>query len=236
MRNRVLFASCLLTLAMQAGAGYVNGVWTTEPGSSPPEHGNADVTPPPAGAVIIDFDDPPAPCGFVETGPLTTQYAAQGVVFSGVSPNGGAVLNECGNFSVTGHSSPNFLAFNTNPFGHLLNGGSPVGPEFIQFTQPVRFVQINAGHSEAGLMTLQCSNEAGIVGTSVLIGTAALATLRVSGSRITTCTLSFTGAILVADDLAFAPDLPPIPTLGDVALLGLLSALLAAGVVLSGRR
>src|SRR5690349_7611160 len=63
----------------------------------------------------INFDDATtAPCFFFETSPLTTRYTASlGVTFAGPAPGkGGAILDECGSFGVTGYSPKKFLAFN----------------------------------------------------------------------------------------------------------------------------
>ncbi len=66
---------------------------------------------------------------------LDTAYSSLGVTFSGPSAgSGGAILNDTGGWSVAGHSSPNFVAFNTSTT--LLGGGIPTGPETIQFTTP----------------------------------------------------------------------------------------------------
>src|SRR3954453_23286232 len=62
---------------------------------------------------VVNFDDVNAPCNFADTVALRRYH---GVSFKG-SPktlDGGAILNECSNFAVTGYSPPNFLAFNCN--------------------------------------------------------------------------------------------------------------------------
>ncbi|MFL6244390.1 MAG: IPTL-CTERM sorting domain-containing protein [Thermoanaerobaculia bacterium] len=195
-----------------------------------PEDSAGVIAPPPNGATVINFDDAPAPCFFLNsTGPLTNKYAAQGVKFSGAGPNGGVVLDECGSFGVTGHSSPNFLAFNVTALNP--DGGIPSGPEFLTFSQPVELVQMNVGHALAGLITLQCSGANGVIGVSTLTGTSALSTISVQGGAITSCVLSFTGTVLVVDDLAFAAYVPPVPTLSELALLALVLAMIGAGVL-----
>jgi hypothetical protein len=56
-----------------------------------------------AQTTTLTFDDVTAPCGFALTVPLTTEYASQGVTFAGpAAGSGGAVLNSCANFGVTG--------------------------------------------------------------------------------------------------------------------------------------
>jgi hypothetical protein len=77
---------------------------------------------------VVNFDDVNAPCNFADTVALRRYH---GVSFKG-SPktlDGGAILNECSNFAVTGYSPPNFLAFNCN--ASLSNGGIPRLPESI---------------------------------------------------------------------------------------------------------
>jgi len=134
------------------------------------------------------------------------------------------VLNECGGFSVTGHSSPNFLAFNTAAAGTLPNGGTPIGPETLTFSTPVEFVQANVGSSNAGTITLACFAGSTLLGTSTTIGASSLTTLSVHAANITSCTLAFSGTVLVVDNVAFAVS---IPTLSH-PLLWALSIILAA--------
>ena len=87
----------------------------------------------------IDFDTVSVSCLFINENPLTTQYLAQGVEFQGVGNDGGAVLDQCGNFSVSGHSPPNFLAFNSTAM--MANGGVPRPPQTMIFTPEVGVVE-----------------------------------------------------------------------------------------------
>jgi hypothetical protein len=157
----------------------------------------------------IDFDDGPKPCNFSETVALTTEYSALGVVFSGPGGNdGGAILDQCGNFGVTGHSPPNFLAFNTD--SNLSNGGIPRGPETLTFSVSADTVTINGGHDLAGTITLECFDAgAATVGSQSISGTSALQPLSVTASgQIASCRLSFTGTVAVFDDLTYNPPIP----------------------------
>lgn len=181
----------------------INGV---ESNSAPDANLNApkaDVIEAPIGATVINFDDVVKPCTFDATTALRDAYSALGVVFSGPGVNdGGAILNECGSFGVTGHSSPNFLAFNLGAV--LSNGGIPRGPETITFTSPVGHVQINAGHGASGTIRMDAFDGGGnFLGSSSIIGNSALQTLVVDAPAISVCTISFTGSVLVLDDLAF---------------------------------
>src|SRR5215207_9068653 len=85
-----------------------------------------------AAQTTVDFDHNAAgnplaaPCGFDQTAPLTELYAMLGVRFSGPAQlQGGAILNECGNFGVPARSGTNFLAFNRALYGK--------DPETIRF-------------------------------------------------------------------------------------------------------
>ena len=208
-----------------AAADVVNGVVTA--GSPPPTPllPVATVAPPPS-ATIVNFDDVSAPCTFAQTtGPLTSGYASRGITFNGpTSASGGVVLNECSGFSVTGHSSPNFLAFNTAAVGSLPNGGTPIGPETFTFSSPFDFAQVDVGSSSAGTITFACFAGSTLVGTSTTIGGSSLTTLSIHTPNITRCTLAFSGTALVVDNVAFGVS---IPTLSHL-LLCALSIILAS--------
>lgn len=160
-------------------------------------------------ATTIDFDTGTGPCSFSSTVALTNQYAAQGVTFSGPGGNnGGALLNECSNFYVTGYSPPNFLAFNTS--ASLSNGGIPKGPETMIFSPSAGNVSINAGSKNAGTVTMECFQNGGApVGSDQITGTDALQNLSVLGDNIGFCEISFTGSWLVLDDLVFEASSEP---------------------------
>ncbi len=157
-----------------------------------------------ASSIGINFDNHGAPCDFIDTHALHSQYAAQGVLFAGPGPglaNGGGVLNECGNFGVTGFSAPNFLAFNSGaPFA---DGGLPEPPETIAFTSgPVSHVQINAGSAEGGNITLNAYNTSHqLLASSHITMTSALATLSVDASGIDGVKIVTSASIFVLDDL-----------------------------------
>lgn len=227
---RSLLAVLIIVLPTPAFGGIANGV--VVPGASPsaPAAGPVTVTPPPAGATIINFDDFSAQCLFEDSEPLTSRYASLGVNFRGPVPeSGGAILDECSNFSVTGYSAPNFLAFNT---GSLLSGGGvPEGPETMTFTNPASWVQINVGNENAGTITLACFVDGSPAGSASVIGASALTTLSVSAPGITSCTLSFTGSLLVADDLAFVVPALEIPTVTEWGLLAFSVLLAVLGVL-----
>lgn len=228
---RSVLSVLILALSTPAFGDIVNGVLVPGASTSASAAEPDAIIAPPAGATVINFDDLTAPCAFVDSpGPLTSHYSSLGVNFSGPAQgSGGFILNECGNFSVTGHSVPNFLAFNTG--AGLANGGIPAGPETIVFASSVALVQINVGHTDAGTITLACFRGSSPTGTSTVIGQASLTTLSVSGPGITSCTLSFSGTVLVADDLAFVVASTEIPTMTEWGLLGLSVMLAVFGVL-----
>ena len=159
---------------------------------------------PRSGAILLDFDDVTAPCYFANTVRLTNAYAGLGILFQGPGGNdGGAVLNECGNFGVSGHSSPNFLAFNTGLT--LSDGGVARGPETLHFDPPVVAVQAMVG-AGSGSATLNAYNAAGdLVDSDTIALVSTLSPISVAAPGITRVVLSSTNAIFVLDDLAFTP-------------------------------
>ena len=89
------------------------------------------------------------------TGSVAWWYRSTGVRFSGPGDsNGGAVLDQCGGFGVTGYSAPNFLAFNSlgTP---LSDGGIPKAPETIQFHSVVSHVEMLVGSGSGAGKTLR---------------------------------------------------------------------------------
>ena len=173
----VRFGSALAVLGVLAGLG-----------AAPGAH---------AAVRTINFDDVVAPSAFASTTPLTTQYAAQGVTFSGpAAGQGGAILDESGNFGVSGHSSPNFLAFNTGTYA--------IGPETILFASPAHSVEIKAGQTGGGTITVTAFDGSTPVAESFRTSAPALATLLVQAARITSVRLAFTGTTVVFDDLTWA--------------------------------
>ncbi len=69
-------------------------------------------------------------------------YQDLGIVFS----DNGGVIDECGNFGVSGHSSPKFLGFN--------EGSGYAAPQTITFSDPVSLVQMNVGSTVEGQFTM----------------------------------------------------------------------------------
>ncbi len=230
MKIRLIAAIVLLLCCgTPVWAVIVNGVDDPTATSAPTAPPRANrVAPPPAGATVIDFDGMTQPCLFLNTTRLTTEFAAQGVTFAGPGGNdGGAVIDQCGNFGVADHSSPNFLAFNT--IAVLSDGGTPQGPETLTFSPPVDSVQINAGVPRAGTIQLECFDSGAVsLGSDSLTAAATLETLAISAAGIASCELSFTGDVAVFDDLAFEPA-DPVVTLPALAFLALAAVLAIIG-------
>jgi hypothetical protein len=166
-----------------------------------------------AATTTITFDDTLAPAGFHGTAPLTDQYAALGVTFSGPSAGaGGAVLNQGSGFFVAGVSGPNFLAFNVAE-------GYPVGPETITFAQPVQRVSIKAGAADEGLAVLAAYDGATMLGVDAVGLSTTVATLEVAFEQITHVMIVFTSQTLVVDDLTWTTGNPPIVNVPDAIVV-----------------
>ncbi len=188
----------------------------------------------PPGSTLIDFDGSPAPCLFVETTALRDAFAALGVVFDGPGGNdGGAILDQCGGFGVSGFSPPNFLAFNGGAL--LMDGGIPRGPETLLFDPLVSHVEISAGsRSGSGqLLTVEAFGPGGApIDMDSVILAPQLQLLSVAGEGIREVRISGP-SVFVLDDLAF---LPVEPMEGDTIVsfsveAGLLNGTLGGEVV-----
>jgi len=207
----ILVAALLVVFAGVAEAGIVEGMYS--PGETPA------VPPPPVEIdrtltfVMIDFDDAEAPCVFASAVPLRDEYLAMGVSFSGPFPtDGGAVLDECGNFGVSGHSSPNFVAFNCN--SSMSNGGTPQGPETLTFTDVVSscsvLVASNSGQGYTLSMDAYDMNEELIASDSVVL-TPAAQLLGVDATGIKTVIIgSVQPCVWIMDDLGFDTGFTPV--------------------------
>ncbi len=166
----------------------------------------------PPGSVLISFDDVAAPCGFQATVRATDEYATSGVTFEGPGGNdGAAIVNECGNWGISGHSSPNFLG--VNPTSSLADGGTPQGPETLWFSPPVSSVQFLAGSglSAGEVITVNAYDAGGtLIDSQYVLLATTLAPVAVAGADIARVTV-FSGpsTVFVMDDLAFVPQYEP---------------------------
>ena len=201
----VVGAVVVLVLWLGVGAAQVENGVQTGVAAGVPAAGGFEASVP----GDIDFDDGTQPCNFDQTVALTNEYSALGVVFSGPGGNdGGAILDECGNFGVSGYSAPNFLAFNTG--ANLSNGGIPRGPETLTFSVAVDTVAINGGSASAGTITLECFDAgAASVGSQSITGASALQPLvghRGRADRVLPAELHRRAAVF--DDLTYNPPIP----------------------------
>lgn len=151
---------------------------------------------PPGGTISFD-----PPCNFIQTLPLTgVQYLnpKTRVFFRGA----GALLGECSNFSVSGYSAPNFLAWNCS--STLSDGKISSLPEFFQFTLAMSSVSINVGSAafvgSAARLIAYNSSGAIIAQRSVALA-AQMQTLTVTGFRNIASARLFGPCSMVADDL-----------------------------------
>ena len=213
--GRVAATVLAMLLAAAPAMAYRDGVGepgvpdpgASVPGAAPVAGGRAAPGP---GEVLIDFDDVTAPCAFFQTAALTDAYLARGVRFSGLPPAaGGAILNWCSNFSVTGYSGDNFLAFNafaTEPPNYY----SPALPEFLAFTAPVAAVSVRVGagdgSSAGGTAHLRAYDHVNtlVASNSIVVGPS-LQLLWVSAPGIVRVEVDGP-YIMVLDDLRFTLD------------------------------
>ena len=145
------------------------------------------------------------PCSFYQTVPVVkNSYKYLGFSLKG----NGAVLNECGSFNVTGHSSPNFLAFNCNSV--LLDGKTPSLPERITFKPPVSSVSFRIGsNTSAGELVHATFNKKLFTWHITLANTMNQYTYTATGPIIKT--LDFTvpegsnACVVVIDDIQTTP-------------------------------
>jgi hypothetical protein len=115
----------------------------------------------------VTFDQYPngdrlrAPCLFSQTTSLTDLFAPLGVVFLGPGEkNGGAIVNQCGNWGVYAHSNLNFLGI--NPSTTLKDGGKPIAPQTIRFDNLMTSVSLFvAGGDGAATVQMFAYNDFG---------------------------------------------------------------------------
>jgi PEP-CTERM motif len=190
----------------------------------------------PAGAVAdiyITFDEGgSAVVDFVSTVPLTSAYSSSGVTFSGPSAGqGGAILNQSGNFGVNAYSGTNFLAFNGTTYA--------TGPETIVFTDLWKTVSIYAaGGNSINTFLMQAFDSIdSLVGTASVI-TQGWSLLAVSSEiediRKVVLTQTAGDGTFVFDDLRATDSSAPVPE--PASLILLLAGIAGLAGLRSGRR
>lgn len=157
-------------------------------------------------ATVLNFDSVSAPCGFSDTAAARSEFAGLGVVFSAPGNDGGAVLNQCGVFAVTGFSSPNFMAFNAG--GFYLNGGVPRAPETLLFSPTVGGICFRAGSGFGPGFTLTADAFDGtdnLLASRSLVLTPALAPIGLASPGIAKLVITYAApnGSFVIDDLEF---------------------------------
>jgi hypothetical protein len=147
---------------------------------------------------FVNFDPP---CAFAATLPLQDAPYMNPATRAFFARNSGAVLNECANFSVTGYSRPNFLAWNCEATN--FDGTRPALPAEIHFLTSVSEVSVRVGSAaNAGNTARLVAFDASLTRVDGAQTTLApgLKTLTVSAPGIRSVRL--TGpCIMVADDL-----------------------------------
>ncbi|TDM05833.1 MAG: hypothetical protein C4K60_14130 [Ideonella sp. MAG2] len=204
MNRTLLTAAALLTLA---GTTFANGI---AGGVSPNQAQAAPQATPkvvvaqdiaPQATNLINFDTITAPDLFISTTALVSVGTVQ---FNGSSTqplDGGAVLNSSSNFSVTGYSAPNFLAFNCNTT--MADGGVPRLPEVIRFASEVSQVSLKIGSGiDVGAKVTMFGIGSQGVEKKVVTLAAALKTIKFS-KPLTHVMMSAGACKFVVDDIGF---------------------------------
>jgi len=195
-----------------------------------------------AQTIDVDFELS-APCGFAGTTPLREEYALLGLHFFGPGPwDGGAVLDQCGNFGISPRSGVDFLAFNSGGAG-LPNNGTPRPPEEIQFDQRITQASIWVGYGSSVSVRMDAFDGPLLVGTNT-VQTQNWAQLTVSApGGFTRVVLTSPSTVFVLDDLSLVPittvvyctaKLNSIGCLPAIGSTGAPSASLGSGFVVSG--
>ena len=153
-----------------------------------------------AQAFLENFDSTSAPCNFVSQTTPANNYTSGGVTLS----NAFEVLDECGNFGVSGYSAPNFLAWNTC---------CTATTETLTFAAPASSVSIRVGSSGSPGVTATALDSGGnTLQTLTVTASSSLQTLSFSVSGISSVQLSVSGSAGVFDDLSYVLNTNDAPT------------------------
>ncbi|MBI5307700.1 MAG: hypothetical protein HZB37_05045 [Planctomycetes bacterium] len=153
-------------------------------------------------SATINFDDVTAPCLFMEANALKGTF--NGANFKGKGSNGGAILDECSNFTISGYSSPNFLAFNCT--ATLKSGGKPSLPESITFLSPsTGDVTLKVGASSGGKVKITAVRTNGTNVKKTVTLHSAMQTVTLTGPHIKKIKIQAVKktCILLVDDITF---------------------------------
>jgi len=162
--------------------------------------------------MLINFDDQAHPCVFKQTTALRAAYYSLGVNFDGPAPlDGGGILDECGGFGVSGHSPPNFLAFANFANVNFMDGGKPLPPEKVLFTNPVKYVEAKVGSQITDILTMTAYDiNDNVVGTTSITLQAAMQVVSISAPNISYVIFDTPAFVFVIDDLGWNPDIIPV--------------------------
>ncbi len=156
-------------------------------------------------SVFIDFDQVSAPCLFVETKPLAGSFLHLASFF-GREGNGGAVIDQCGNFGLNARSQPNFLAFNNSLFpGIYLSGGVAKLPELILFGEGHVEVTLHLSHggfTTPSPLSIVAFGPGGIEDMEMFMTTSAWVAHTLTGTNISGIMLLGDPDYLVVDDIS----------------------------------
>ncbi|MBZ0120133.1 MAG: hypothetical protein K8H88_24300, partial [Sandaracinaceae bacterium] len=147
-----------------------------------------------AAQTTVSFDSPSAPCTLpMQTSPISA-YTPGSITFSMTTME---VVNQCGNFGVSGHSAPNFLAWSVpagaaGSFRATFNGGTAFS------------LSLRVGSSSAGNVTFSAFDSAGtlIWQTTRFVGST-LTTISFPTNGIAYLDFSTTLATGVVDDITY---------------------------------
>lgn len=157
-----------------------------------------------AQTVTVDFELPGAPCVFISTDALREQYANLGVHFTGPGPlDGGAVVDQCGNWGFNAHSGTAFLGFHS--FATLMSGGIPQDPEDIRFDQRVVSASIWVACASGTQFLLEAYDGLTLVASTSMQATLWTQLSVSSPGGFTHIVLSGVDPIFACDDLSFDP-------------------------------
>ena len=142
--------------------------------------------------IHLDFDEQNPGCSWGSDIPPSTVYQSEfGITFG----DGPSLVDECGNFGVSGHSSPVFIGNNYN---------NTPGDLLISFDNVVSKVQINAGTNSGTTFQMigYDENDNQIVQSALLNGTNVLTPVSVTASGIKSIRIVTSGGdVFVYDDL-----------------------------------
>lgn len=154
--------------------------------------------------VLVNFDGSTAPNYFVDQTRPVSDYAPSSIIFADTTME---VLNEGSDFGVSGHSPPNFLAWN------ILAGLTNNSVTF-EFPVPVSDFSLKTGGNSGGEATVSAydSSDALFYSTNVPL-VSALTTVAVPTAPVSRVVFTTTGGNGVIDDISYQ-----ITTLGEIAV------------------